>query len=49
MYKFAENMLKDSSKSYIEVECKKIEDEASESGLQDKYLALLEELERKYL
>lgn len=49
MYKFAENMLKDSSKSYIGVECKKIEDEASESGLQDKYLALLEELERKYL
>ncbi len=49
MYKFAENMLKDSSKSYIEDECKKIEDQATESGLQEKYLVLLKELENKYL
>ena len=49
MYKFAENMLKDSSKSYIEDECKKREDEATNEGLQDKYLVLLEELENKYL
>lgn len=49
MYKFAENMLKDSSKSYIEDECQKIEDEATKSGLQDKYLLLLDELEAKYL
>ncbi|NLY46877.1 MAG: hemerythrin domain-containing protein [Tissierella sp.] len=49
MYKFAENMLNDTSKSYIEDECKKIEEEATNSGLQDKYIALLEELEKKYL
>lgn len=49
MYKFAENMLGDSSKSYIEDECGKIEEEASQSGLQEKYLGILEEMERKYL
>lgn len=49
MYKFAQNMLNDSSKAYIEEECEKIESEATESGLQEKYLDLLEELEKKYL
>ena len=49
MYKFAENMLKDSTKSFIEEECEKVEEEATKSGLQDKYIALLEELEKKYL
>ncbi|MDR7871106.1 MAG: hemerythrin domain-containing protein [Tissierellaceae bacterium] len=49
MYKFAENMLNDTSKSYIEDECKKIEEEATASGLQDKYLVMLDELENKYL
>ncbi len=49
MYKFAENALNDVSKSFIEDECKKIEDMAVEAGLQDKYLALLDELESKYI
>lgn len=49
MYRFAENMLNDNSKTYIEKECKKVEDNASEEGLQDKYLKMLSELENKYL
>ena len=49
LYKFAETMLKDESKSFIDKESKKIEDLATESGLQDKYINLLEELEEKYL
>lgn len=49
MYRFAENMLDSESKSYIEDECKKVEDYASKEGLQDKYILLLNELERKYL
>lgn len=49
MYKFAENMLNDSSKSFIEDECLKVEEEATNSGLQNKYIALLEEMEKKYL
>lgn len=49
MYKFAEDMLSQDSKSYIEDKCQEVEKEASEKGLQDKYLSLLEELEKKYL
>lgn len=49
MYRFAENMLKEDSKSYIEEECERIEAKASEQGLQEKYLSLLEDLEKKYL
>lgn len=49
MYKFAENMLKEESKSFIDAESKKVEDLATESGLQDKYMSLLEELESKYI
>lgn len=49
LYKFAEKMLKDEAKSYIDKESQKIEDLASESGLQEKYLALISELEKKYL
>lgn len=49
LYKFAENMLNDKSKSFIEDECKKVEDMAVEEGIQDKYLALLKELEGKYI
>lgn len=49
MYKFAENMLKDTTKSFIEDECEKVEEEANKSGLQDKYIKLLEEMEKKYL
>lgn len=49
MYKFAEKMLDDESKAYIEEESKKIEDAATKNKLQDKYIALLEELEEKYI
>lgn len=48
MYKFAENMLKDESKAFVEEECKKVERMATESGLQEKYLSLVKELEEKY-
>lgn len=49
LYKFAENMLNDNSKSFIEDECKKVEDMAVEAGLQEKYLKVLDELEKKYI
>ena len=49
LYKFAEKMLNDNSKSFIEDECKKVEDIAIEAGLQEKYLAILDELEEKYI
>lgn len=49
LYKFAEKMLNDNSKSFIEDECKKIEDIAIEAGLQGKYLKVLDELEGKYI
>ncbi len=48
MYKFAENMLDEESKAYIERETKKIEDLADESGIKEKYISMLEELEQKY-
>ncbi|WP_313233921.1 hemerythrin domain-containing protein [Tissierella praeacuta] len=49
LYKFAENMLSDNSKSFVEDECKKVEELAIEVGIQEKYIALLEKLENKYL
>lgn len=49
LYKFAENMLSGESKISIDEECKKIEDLATEKGLQEKYIAMVEELESKYL
>lgn len=49
MYRFAENMLDDNSKYYIEEETSKIENEATKEGLQDKYLSLLKDLEKKYI
>lgn len=48
LYKFAEKMLNDNSKSFIEDECKKVEDMAIEAGLQEKYLKILDDLEKKY-
>lgn len=48
LYKLAERMLDDSSKKFIDIECKKVEEKASLSGLQDKYLELVSELEKKY-
>ena len=48
MYKFAENSLSDEAKKYVEEESKAIEDKATEDGVQDKYIGLLEELEGKY-
>ncbi|HLR20541.1 MAG TPA: hemerythrin domain-containing protein [Tissierellaceae bacterium] len=49
MYTFAEQRLNDDSKSYVEEECNKVEKQATEEGLQDKYIAMLEELEEKYI
>lgn len=49
MYRFAENMLDDNSKAYIEDECKKVEEKANKDGIQDKYISLLENLENKYM
>ena len=49
LYKLAEKMLNDESKSFIDEESEKVEDLASASGLQDKYIALIEELENKYI
>lgn len=49
LYKFAEKSLSDESKAFIDEESGKVEDLATESGLQDKYIALIEELEDKYL
>lgn len=48
MYRFAENMLDDESKAYIEREAKEIEESAKEKGIQGKYVSILEKLERKY-
>lgn len=49
LYKLAEKMLSDHSKSFIDEESRKIEELASESGLQNKYISLIEELENKYI
>lgn len=49
LYKFAENMLEDEDKKYIDEEAKKIEKEAEEEGLQEKYIKILEKMEKKYL
>nr|WP_300004438.1 hemerythrin domain-containing protein [Tissierella sp.] len=49
MYKFAEKMLEEEDKEFIEVEAQKIEEAASDDGLQEKYINLLKELEDKYL
>ena len=49
LYKFAENMLSDETKSLVDADCEKVEEKALEEGIQKKYLALLEDLESKYL
>lgn len=49
MYKFAQKMLEDEDKEFIEEEAGRIEREAEEEGLQEKYILLLEELENKYI
>lgn len=48
MYKFAENMLNESSKAFIEEESMKIENQATSLGIQEKYVNLVIELENKY-
>ena len=49
MYRFAEKMLDEDAKAFIEEEAGKVEKEARDSGLQRKYIDLLETLEAKYL
>lgn len=48
LYKFAVNMLDENSKSFIEKECGMIEKNATDAGLQKKYISSLMELEEKY-
>lgn len=48
MYKFAETSLSDEAKKYVEDEARAIEDQATKDGVQDKYVGILEELEKKY-
>lgn len=48
LYKLAERMLDDTNKSFVEEECNKVEEKATEAGLQDKYIKLVTELEEKY-
>lgn len=49
LYKFAGNMLSNNSKSFLEDKCKKAEELATDAGIQEKYINLLEILEKKYL
>lgn len=48
LYKLAERMLDDESKAFVDEESNKVEVEATEAGLQDKYINLVTELEEKY-
>ncbi|TJX15370.1 hemerythrin domain-containing protein [Tissierella creatinini] len=48
MYSFAERMLPDEIKSYIDEESRKVDIEATAKGTQEKYEKLLAELEDKY-
>jgi len=47
IYKFAENMLSNSVKEKIDRQSEKIERQAEEEGIQQKYMNLLDELEKK--
>lgn len=49
MYKFAEKMLEDEDKLFIEEKAGQIEKQAEAEGLQEKYIELLENLEEKYI
>lgn len=48
MYTFAERMLSDELKAYIDEESRKIDTEATRDGIQEKYEKILAELEKKY-
>ncbi|OEF99948.1 hemerythrin [Vulcanibacillus modesticaldus] len=48
IYKFAEKHLNDPAKDLVEKACEKIEDEANDKGIQEKYLNLLVELEKYF-
>ena len=48
LYKLAERMLDDESKAFVDKESNKVEVEATEAGLQNKYINLVTELEKKY-
>ena len=41
-------MLSDSAKAFVEVESRKIDEQASSSGTQEKYISMLTQLEEKY-
>ena len=48
LYKLAERMLDETNRAFIDEECNKVEEKATAEGLQDKYLGLVTELEKKY-
>ncbi len=48
LYKFAENMLPDEVKSKIDSDCDNVENEATNSGTQARYLNLLDIMESNY-
>lgn len=49
IYRFAENMLSDNIKEEIDKEAEEINKEASEKKVQEKYLEILDELEKKIM
>lgn len=49
LYKFAEKMLSDETKLQVDKDCDEVEEKALADGIQNKYLAILESLESKYL
>ncbi|WP_409227190.1 hemerythrin domain-containing protein [Gudongella sp. SC589] len=48
LYKFAENMLPDEIKSKVDADCDQVENEATISGTQARYLNMLDIMEDKY-
>lgn len=48
MYTFAEKNLSEESKAFVEEESRKVDEQAIENGLQERYINLLSDLEVKY-
>lgn len=49
LYKFAEKMLEDEDKKFVEEKAGQVERQGEDSGLQEKYIEILEKLEKKYI
>lgn len=48
VYTFAQNKLKEETKKIVDIKTKELEDYATEHGIQNKYIDILNNLERKY-